>query len=212
MLDKTKTAISVLIADDHALLVDMIDIFLKSDGGFTTARADSLDSALGAVEAEGAFDVILLDLDMPGMHGLQGIEAAIKANRGGKVVLFSGQVRQEAIFQALEMGVSGFIPKTLSAKSMANAIRFVDSGEVYIPSALSATWARPERRMQSGNISPREMDVLRHICLGKTNKDVARELGLTEITVKMHVRSLCAKMNVTNRTQIAMKSIACGLA
>lgn len=210
MLDKTK--ISVLIADDHALLVDMIDIYLQSDGGFTTARADSLDTALDVISDTGPHDVVLLDLDMPGMHGLQGIESAVRANKGGKVVLFSGQVRQEAIFQALEMGVSGFIPKTLSARSLANAIRFVDSGEVYIPSALSATWARPERRTQAGNISPREMDVLRHICQGKTNKDVARELGLTEITVKMHVRSLCAKMNVTNRTQIAMKSIACGLA
>ncbi|MBC2834145.1 response regulator [Paragemmobacter straminiformis] len=210
MPDKSK--ISILIADDHALLVDMIDLFLQSDGGFTVARADSLQTVVEAIEAEGPFDVILLDLDMPGMHGLQGIETAVKANKGGRVVLFSGQVRQEAIFQALEMGISGFIPKTLSAKSMANAIRFVDSGEIYIPSVLSATWARPERRAQATNISPREMDVLRHICQGKTNKDVARELGLTEITVKMHVRSLCAKMNVTNRTQIAMKSIASGLA
>lgn len=204
--------ISVLIADDHALLVDMIDIFLASDGGFVSSRAESLETVLSRIEENGHFDVVLLDLDMPGMNGLQGVEAAVAANDGGKVVLFSGQVRQEAIFRALEMGVSGYIPKTLSAKSLANAIRFVESGEVYIPSTVTSTLARVDRRTQSGNISAREMDVLRRICKGETNKDIARELGLTEITVKMHVRSLCAKMNVTNRTQIAMKSIASGLA
>lgn len=204
-------ATTVLIADDHALLVDIIEIFLAGEGEFSTRRADSLESVLAAIAEHGSFDIILLDLDMPGMNGLQGLEKAVAANKNGRVVLFSGQARQEAVFRALELGASGYIPKTSSAKSLTNAIRFVVSGETYIPSSLTSAMARSERKGQASNMTAREMDVLRGICKGETNKEIARELGLTEISVKMHVRSVFSKMNVSNRTQVAMISVASGL-
>lgn len=203
--------VSVLVADDHNLLIDMIEMLLASEGDFTVHRAASLGDALNEIATHGPFDVVLLDLDMPGMQGMRGMASAVEANAGGRVVLFSGQARQEAIFRALEVGAFGFIPKNLSAKSLVNAIRFVASGETYIPSTVASGLMRVGRDKPASGFTDKEMEVLRCICRGDTNKDIARQLGLTEVTIKMHVRSICGKMNVSNRTQIAMTSVAQGL-
>lgn len=207
----SEKSISVLIADDHDLLVEMVEACLVSEGFKNNNRARSLDEALEKIANEGSFDIVLLDLDMPGMNGLQGIEKAIAANKDGAVVLFSGQARQEAVFRALEMGARGYVPKTLTAKSMTNALKFIASGEVFVPSVVASSMAQGQRSRRPSTLTAKEMDVLRGICRGDANKDIARDLGLTEITVKMHVRSICAKLNVSNRTQIAMTAVARGL-
>lgn len=207
----SEKSISVLIADDHDLLVEMVEACLVSEGFKNNNRARSLDEALEKIASKGSFDIVLLDLDMPGMNGLQGIEKAIAANKDGAVVLFSGQARQEAVFRALEMGARGYVPKTLTAKSMTNALKFIASGEVFVPSAVAASMAQGQRSRRPSTLTAKEMDVLRGICRGDANKGIARDLGLTEITVKMHVRSICAKLNVSNRTQIAMTAVARGL-
>lgn len=207
----SEKSISVLIADDHDLLVEMVEACLESEGFKDNNRARSLDEALEKIANEGSFDIVLLDLDMPGMNGLQGIEKAIAANKDGAVVLFSGQARQEAVFRALEMGARGYVPKTLTAKSMTNALKFIASGEVFVPSVVASSMAQGQRSRRPSTLTAKEMDVLRGICRGDANKDIARDLGLTEITVKMHVRSICAKLNVSNRTQIAMTAVARGL-
>lgn len=207
----SEKSISVLIADDHDLLVEMVEACLESEGFKNNNRARSLDEALEKIANEGSFDIVLLDLDMPGMNGLQGIEKAIAANKDGAVVLFSGQARQEAVFRALEMGARGYVPKTLTAKSMTNALKFIASGEVFVPSVVASSMAQGQRSRRPSTLTAKEMDVLRGICRGDANKDIARDLGLTEITVKMHVRSICAKLNVSNRTQIAMTAVARGL-
>ena len=158
------TTISILLADDHALLSESLELFLHSDGGFTVKRAETLDQALAKIAEHGPFDVVLLDLDMPGMAGLQGLEKALAANAPGRVVLFSGQARQDAALRAIEMGASGFIPKTLSPKSMATAVRFVAAGETYFPSSLSRT-KRPDQNAEV-QLSQREFQVLRGLCDG----------------------------------------------
>lgn len=202
--------LSVLIADDHDLLVDMLEAVLTAKG-FTTDRAPSLPAAIERINSAGTFDIVMLDLDMPGMNGLSGVEKVVKANAPGAVVLFSGQARQEAVFRSLEFGVRGYIPKTLPVKSLTNALKFVASGEVYIPSGVSVNIAQKRKEPGPSLLSQKEIEVLQGICRGETNKDIARNLGLTEILVKMHVRSLCSKLEVKNRTQIAMTAVSRGL-
>lgn len=209
MRDNAMPTISILVADDHTLLAESLELFLQSDGGFTVQRAETLERALAKIAEHGAFDVVLLDLDMPGMAGLQGLEKALAANAPGRVVLFSGQARQDAALRAIEMGASGFIPKTLSPKSMATAVRFVAAGETYFPSNLSRT-----KRPDSGSevqLSQREFQVLRGLCDGQTNKDIAQELQLTEVTVKMYVRAVCTKLKANNRTQAAIIALSSGM-
>lgn len=209
MKDVSAKAISILLADDHVLLAESLELFLRADGGFVLQRAETLDRALAKIAEHGPFDVILLDLDMPGMGGLQGLEKAIAANGDGKVVLFSGQARQDAAMRAIEMGAAGFIPKTLTPKSLATAVRFVAAGEIYFPTSMSRT-KRPDAQAEV-QLSQREFQVLRGICEGSTNKDIAHELQLTEVTVKMYVRSVCTKLKASNRTQAAIIALSSGM-
>lgn len=211
MKDVTAASISVLIADDHKLLAESLELYLRADGGFEPERAETLDEALKLISDRGTFDVVLLDLDMPGMGGLAGLERAIAANGEGRVVLFSGQARQEAALRAMELGAAGFMPKTLSPKSLATAVRFVAAGEVYFPSSMARGRSRSESQPGEIQLSQREHQVLRGICDGATNKDIAAELQLTEVTVKMYVRSVCTKLRAANRTQAAIIALSTGI-
>jgi two-component system, NarL family, nitrate/nitrite response regulator NarL len=211
ILSTQQNLISVLIADDHKLLTETVELYLRSDGGFNPARAETLDEALAMIAKNGSYDVVLLDLDMPGMGGLTGLERAIAANAPGRVVLFSGQAHRDAAMRAMDMGAAGFMPKTLSPKSLATAIRFVAEGEFYVPSAFSMGRERPEARPDKARLTPREYEVLKCICAGNTNRDIADQLRLTEVTVKMHVRSVCAKLDAGNRTQAAITALTTGM-
>ncbi len=209
MKDHAEMTISLLLADDHTLLAESLELYLKADGGFAPQRAETLERALDKIAENGSFDVVLLDLDMPGMGGLQGLEKAIAANGEGRVVLFSGQARQDAALRAIEMGAAGFIPKTLTPKSLATAVRFIAAGEIYFPTTMSRT-KRPDAQSEV-QLSQREFQVLRGICEGATNKDIAQDLQLTEVTVKMYVRSVCTKLKANNRTQAAIIALSSGM-
>lgn len=188
----------VLIADDHDLVLDTLDHFLCTQSDLAVATAPTLDAALRLIEAEGPFDVVLLDYQMPGMNGLEGLETALAANNG-KVALMSGSSAWPLIERALEVGACGFIPKTLPARSFLSAVRFIASGEVFLPADLVA--AGQSAKGLGGNLKPIEMDVLMHLCDGRQNKEIAHALGLTEVTIKMHVKSICGKLGANNRTQ-----------
>lgn len=203
--------ISVLIADDHKLLSETLQLFLVADGGFRVDRAETLEGAMEQVAQSGGYDIVMLDLDMPGMVGLSGLERAVAANKPGRVVLFSGQARQEAALRALEMGAAGFIPKTLSPKTLVAALKFVAAGEIYFPSSLAAPAGKVEGAATDTQLSQRERQVLRGICNGATNKDIAQSLSLTEVTVKMYVRSVCSKLRAANRTQAAIIALSTGI-
>lgn len=204
--------ISVLLADDHRLLGEALGMYLESGGGFQVSHAETLDGALSAMtEAKAAgrcFDFVLLDLEMPGMFGMAGLGKAVAAE-AGPVVLFSGQVKAQGAMKAVEMGAAGYIPKTLSPQSVAAAIRLVVAGECYFPVADRLRHlAEPE---PAKALTSREEQVLHGICDGATNRDIAALLGLSEIAVKMHVRSLCSKLGAANRTQAAIIGMGVGL-
>ena len=113
--------------------------------------------------------------------------------------------------RALELGAAGYVPKTLSPKSLAAALRFVAAGETYFPSTMAMPAARNESAAVDAQLSQRERQVLRGICEGATNKDIAQSLALTEVTVKMYVRAVCAKLRAANRTQAAIIALSTGI-
>ena len=112
--------------------------------------------------------------------------------------------------RALELGAAGYVPKTLSPKSLAAALRFVAAGETYFPSTLAMPVAKADTAADA-QLSQRERQVLRGICEGATNKDIAQSLSLTEVTVKMYVRAVCAKLRASNRTQAAIIALSTGI-
>lgn len=190
----------ILIADDHDLVRDTIAMFLKTEGMEDIVCAESLDMALRITDETGSFDLVLLDYNMPGMDGLSGLGRMRRANCGRPVALLSGIASPAVASQAIAFGAAGFVPKTLGARAMISAIRLMISGAVFVPcDFMKQTVARTV-----GNLTERETEVLRALSQGKSNKEIARELGLQEVTIKLHVKTLCRKLDARNRTQAAM--------
>lgn len=195
----------VLIADDHDLLRDVLRSYLGAEGGFDVALACDVASALDALATDGPFDVVLLDFSMPGMNGFAGLEAVIAAAGGRPVALMSGTAPPGAADRALELGAAGFLPKTLPAKSVLNAIRFMAAGERYVPLELLRGGGGAAGQGAFGDaLTPRERQVLTGLCRGRSNKEIARELDLREPTIKLHVKLVCRKLQARNRTHAAM--------
>lgn len=196
----------ILIADDHDLLRDVLCSYLETVGGFATRTASDVEGALELVDREGPFDVILLDFNMPGMNGFDGLRRALDKSAGGAVAIMSGTAPRAAAEEALSIGASGFLPKTLPAKSLVNAVRFMASGERYAPVDFVTDRSEPTEPLAGagGTLSPRERQVLEGLCAGRANKEIARDLGLSEPTIKLHVKSICRKLGARNRTHAAM--------
>ncbi len=201
----------VLIADDHDLLRDMLVMFLGSQGDIATETAADVDAACARVEQDEPFDLILLDLNMPGMNGLNGLSRMMALKGGQRVALMSGEATREIAEQALEAGAAGFVPKTLPAKSMINAVRFMAMGEQYAPIDFMTAPAETPVNPLAEKLTARELQVLKGLTEGKSNKEIARDLDLQEPTVKLHVKTLYRKVGAANRTQAALIAREAGL-
>jgi DNA-binding NarL/FixJ family response regulator len=190
----------ILIADDHDLVRDTIAAFLAAECGEAVATAGTLDDALVTVKREGAYDLVLLDYNMPGMDGLGGLARMIAANDRRPVAVLSGTASRALAEEAIAAGAAGFVPKTLAARSMVAAVRFMAAGEIFAPFGFMQQKSEAAAEL----LTPREIDVLRGIVRGQSNKEIARDHDLHEATVKLHAKTLCRKLGAKNRTQAAM--------
>ena len=195
----------ILIADDHDLLRETLSMFLASEGSIDTTLASTLDAALDLIQSEEKFDLIMLDYNMPGMAGLNGLKRAMEASGGTPVALMSGIASRSVAEEALAFGAAGFVPKTLAAKTLVNAVRFMAMGEKYAPidfMTADDTTVAPNPLAQK--LSRHELQVLEGLSKGKSNKEIARDLDLQEPTIKLHVKTLYRKIGAANRTQAAL--------
>lgn len=201
----------ILIADDHELLRDTLVAFLSAEGGLETDTAPSFDSACKMIEQNGPYDLVLLDYKMPGMRGIESLKVAMGMAGGQRVALISGEATKAIAEEALEAGAAGFVPKTLPAKSLVNAIKFMAMGEQYAPIAFMTAEDQAEQHPLADKLTTREMQVLKGLTEGKSNKEIARDLDLTEPTIKLHMKTLYRKLEVGNRTQAAIVARDAGL-
>lgn len=215
----------ILIADDHNLVREGLRPFLEElDQNVEIFEAASFDEAYTQAKDHAPFDLILMDLKMPGMTAFDGLEKICTAHKETPIVILSGHFNRHDVLEAVERGAAGYIPKTISGSAMVNALRLVLSGEKYIPSA--AFQDSPERNDDSpigrhapnkldpngplSRLSDREKEILGHLIEGNTNKEIARKLGLQEITVKVHLRNIYRKMGAANRAQAVRISLQNG--
>ena len=194
----------ILIADDHELVRDTICAFLSNEPGLRISAAADFDGAAELMNKEGPFDLVLLDYSMPGMNGLDGLAKAKELNFGSPVAILSGTASRDVAEEALASGAAGFLPKSLPAKSLIHAVRFMAAGEQYAPVQFMTEKEEKTAHPLEEKLTKREMEVLKGLVEGHSNKEIARTLDLQEVTVKLHVKTLCRKLEARNRTMAAM--------
>ena len=196
-------AMKLLLIDDHALFRDGLSLLISSrlfpsGAPVQVLEAGSLSVAAGLLRQHEDVDLALLDLGLSEHKGLQTLAAWRALAPDVPVVVLSADERPEVIFDAIDAGASGFIPKTVHARVMQDAIHHVLAGGVYLPDLP----ARVAPVTSSGQgFSGRQADVLRLLVEGKPNKEICRRLDLSESTVKTHLAAIFRKLGVNSRTQ-----------
>jgi len=196
-----------LLADDHGLFREGIKlIFNKLQPNIEVFESENLPDTESMLLKNDAFDLILLDLKMPGMTGLDSVEKVISLAGKQPVVVMSGAYRRADVLTCINMGASGFIPKTLGGQAMINAIDLVLNGEKFIPSIICSTepedyLAQETNSSLFSHLTTREREVLKHLVDGNSNKVIANILELQEVTVRAHLKGVFRKLNVSSRTQ-----------
>lgn len=214
---------NILIADDHPLYREAMRMLLKQlDAEATISEAGEFGEVMTMV-TELDLDLLLLDLQMPGMDGLAAIRELRLLVPSVPVVVVSASDRAQDARQAIGCGASGYIPKGSNSRIILNALRLVMSGGTYVPpmmldlidgrpngEPLRTSNIRPARRA-AVSLTPRQRDVLALIAEGKSNKEIARTLNLAVPTVKLHVTAIFAALGVSNRTEAAIAAGEFGL-
>ncbi|MFV0301894.1 MAG: response regulator [Paracoccus sp. (in: a-proteobacteria)] len=202
----------IVLADDQELVRETIAAFLRSEPDMTVDVARDLPHAIEVARKMPRPDLILLDYMMPGMDRLAGLQKMKRAVPGVPVAILSGAAQQVVAEQAVAAGAAGFLPKTMTTRSLLAAVRFMAAGEIYAPPPVAGA-QRGETPPGSAatHLTPREMDVLKRLCQGLTNKEIANDLSLQEVTVKLHVKTLSRKIGARNRTHAVMIAREMGL-
>ena len=199
----------LLIADDHPLFrAALRGAATDAVAGLSVLEAESLDGVLAALEANRDIDLVLLDLHMPGNHGLAGL-AAIRAQYPEvAVVVVSANDDPRVVRRALDHGAAGYLPKSSGLDELRDAIRSVLACEQWLPSSLRASVARAQSSQHDAelaarlaSLSPQQFRVLTLVAEGLLNKQIADRLDVQERTVKAHLTAIFERMGVRNRTQ-----------
>lgn len=206
--------VKILLADDHALVREGLrHVLCRLDSDAVIVEAADCDEALQIAERHMDFDVALLDVAMPGMDGLEGIGRLRQRLPSTPIVMLSASEDAGLVREALQRGAQGFIPKSSTGNVMLSALRLIFSGGVYLPPSLLCQPSVPTNvapatdgelldRADAGlGLTQRQREVLALMVKGKTNKEIARALNMSETTVRTHTTAIFRVLNVTNRTQ-----------
>jgi DNA-binding NarL/FixJ family response regulator len=193
----------VLIADDHPMVRDGLRTVISvAFDNCELFEASSLDEALATIEREGDFDLVMLDLDMPGTNGLSGLRAMRTRFPLIPVVIVSAAQERGLFRAALAAGASGFIPKSLRRGAIVDALKSILAGEIYTPESDSAVMDEDvEILRRIATLTPQQTVVLGLVVTGKLNKQIAFDLSVSMTTVKAHVSAILSKLKVSSRTQ-----------
>jgi DNA-binding NarL/FixJ family response regulator len=220
---------NVLLIDDHALFREGLALLLRPlMADLVVSEASSCEEAFVLLEQQGPADLVLIDMSLPGMHGLQGIAALRTRWPSTAVVALSSADDRETVLRAIEAGALGFVPKSASAAVLLAALKLILARGIYLPPSafLGAEPVRPAISVASEparvapaagvtpadlGMTPRQGEVLYLILQGKPAKLIERELNLSASSVKAHTSAVLRALNVTTRTQAVVRAGQLGL-
>lgn len=217
----------ILVADDHELFLKGLELILSDlQPGIELVFAKNYNEIFDVIKEQKDFNLVLTDLAMPGAKWLDAIQKIHETLPETPIIILSAVFDKEIVQKTIEIGAAGYIPKTSSNAVIISAVNLVLSGGVYIPPELLQDSGQnefemlkmvekiPENQDVSEKVkilSPRQIDVICLISQGKSNKQIAYELGLTEGTVKLHVTAILKILNVYNRTGAVVEATRLGL-
>lgn len=206
--------IGVLLVDDHLVVRQGLRAFLEvQDDIVVVGEAGDGDAALALI-VELQPDVVLLDLQMPGMSGVEVLQAMRARGAAARVLVVTSFTQPEAVLPAMRAGAAGYVYKDVEPASLAQGIRSVHAGQTLLADDVAAVLVAGGAASPSGlsGLTEREGDVLRELAQGRSNREIARALVVSEKTVKTHVSNILLKLGVQDRTQAALWAVRNGAA
>ena len=201
-------AIRVLITDDHPVVRTGLRAIITNEADMTVvAEATNGVEAVSEYEAQRP-DVVLMDLRLPQMDGIEATRAIIRAHPTARIVALTTYDGDADIYRALDAGACGYLIKDMPGSAVLAAIRLAAAGKRFIPPAIAGRLAEFTPRV---DLTPRELEVLRLAAKGLRNRDVARVIGRTEETVKVHMKHVMAKLGVEDRTEAVTIALQRGI-
>jgi two-component system, NarL family, response regulator len=208
MFDQHDTPIRILIVDDHPVVVAGLASMLGTQAGIEVlGSASSGEEALELLRTTPA-DLLLLDLRMPGMSGIDILLAMRRSKINTRAIILTSFEADEDIYRAVQAGAQGYLLKDARQAEMIEAIRAVHSGRRYFPRDIAARLAE---RMTRTDLTAREVEVLQMLARGLTNKEIGSALDISRNTVRNHVNSIIEKLEVSDRTEAATTAILRGI-
>ncbi|MER6954686.1 response regulator [Streptomyces sp. NPDC002623] len=209
-------AIKVLLVDDHQVVRRGLRTFLEVQDDIEVV-GEAADGAAGVALAEELKpDIVLMDVKMPGMDGVEALRKLREAANPARVLIVTSFTEQRTVVPALRAGAAGYVYKDVDPDALAGAIRSVHAGHILLqPEVADALLSQDEANSgqgRGGSLTEREREVLGLIADGRSNREIARALVLSEKTVKTHVSNILMKLDLADRTQAALWAVRHGVA
>jgi two-component system NarL family response regulator len=203
-----KERIRILIADDHSVVREgLVSLVKRKSDMVVVAEAGNGREAV-ELWTEHRPDVTLLDLRMPELDGVGAIKEIRELDEDAQIVVLTTFDGDEDIYRAIKAGAKAYLLKDTARDALVETVRRVHAGETYLPPQLAAKLAE---RVSGEALSPREMEVLQRMAVGKSNKEIGSELFISEGTVKTHIKSIFSKLDVVSRTEAVATATRRGL-
>lgn len=205
-------AVKIMITDDHSMIREGLKSLLELDGDIEViAEAENGEECLQKLLTVKP-DVLLLDINMPKMNGLEVLKSLKDAKSKVKVLVLTVHNETEYLMKAVEIGINGYVLKDSESAELKKAIFTIYDGENYIqpsliPALNSKMIEKNEDEIKLESLTRRELQVLKELAVGQFNRDIAKEMEISERTVKNHISSIFKKLDVTDRTQAAVFAI-----